>query len=33
VVDFLVELASVTEKQVTREELAKDEEDVKRGAG
>jgi trigger factor len=32
VVDFLVELASVTEKQVSREELAKEEEDAKRAA-
>ena len=32
VVDFLVELATVTEKQVSREELAKDDEDTK-GAG
>jgi trigger factor len=32
VVDFLVELASVSEKQVSREELAKEEEDDKRAA-
>ena len=32
VVDFLVELASVAEKQVSREELAKEEEDAKRAA-
>jgi trigger factor len=29
VVDFLVELAKVTEKQVSREELLKDDEDEK----
>ena len=29
VVDFLVELATVTEKQVLREDLLKDEEDEK----
>ena len=29
VVDFLVELATVTEKQISREELLKDEEDEK----
>ncbi len=33
VVDFLVELASVSEKQVTREELVKEEEDAKSVAG
>jgi trigger factor len=33
VVDFLVELAAVTEKQVAREELLKDEEDEKSVAG
>ncbi len=33
VVDFLIELATVTEKQVSREELLKDEEDEKNAAG
>ena len=33
VVDFLVELATVTEKQVSREDLLKDDEDDKRAAG
>ncbi len=33
VVDFLVELATVTEKQVSREELVKDEEDATPAAG
>ena len=33
VVDFLIELATVTEKQVSREELLKDEEDEKSAAG
>ena len=33
VVDFLVELAKVTEKQVSREELLKDDEDEKSAAG
>jgi len=33
VVDFLVELAKVTEKQVSREDLLKDDEDDKRAAG
>jgi trigger factor len=33
VVDFLVELAAVTEKQVAREDLLKDEEDEKSAAG
>ena len=33
VVDFLVELASVTEKQVSREDLVKDDEDEKSAAG
>ena len=33
VVDFLVELATVTEKQVSREELLKDDEDEKSAAG
>lgn len=33
VVDFLIELATVTEKQVSREDLLKDEEDEKGGAG
>jgi len=33
VVDFLVELATVTEKQVSREELVKDEEDATPSAG
>ena len=32
VVDFLVELAKVTEKQVSREELLKDDEDDKAAA-
>jgi trigger factor len=32
VVDFLTELATVTEKQVSREELLKDEEDEKSAA-
>ena len=32
-VDFLVELAAVTEKQVAREELLKDDEDEKSVAG
>jgi trigger factor len=33
VVDFLIELATVTEKQVSREDLLKDEEDEKSAAG
>ena len=33
VVDFLIELATVSEKQVSREDLLKDEEDEKSGAG
>ena len=33
VVDFLIELAAITEKQVSREDLLKDEEDEKSGAG
>ena len=33
VVDFLIELATVTDKQVSREDLLKDEEDEKTGAG
>jgi trigger factor len=33
VVDFLVELAAVTEKQVAREDLLKDEEEEKSAAG
>ena len=33
VVDFLIELATVSEKQVSREDLLKDEEDEKNGAG
>ena len=33
VVDFLIELAAITEKQVSREDLLKDEEDEKGGAG
>jgi trigger factor len=33
VVDFLTELATVTEKQVSREELLRDEEDEKSAAG
>jgi trigger factor len=33
VVDFLLELASVTDKQVSREDLLKDDEDDKRAAG
>src|SRR5262249_26486218 len=33
VVDFLIELATVTEKHVSREELLKDEEDEKSAAG
>jgi trigger factor len=32
VVDFLVELAAVTEKQVSREDLLKDDEDEQRPA-
>jgi len=33
VVDFLIELATVTDKQVSREDLFKDEEDEKSGVG
>jgi trigger factor len=33
VVDFLLELAAITEKQVSREELLKEEEDEKVAAG
>ena len=33
VVDFLIELAAITEKQVSREDLFKDEEDEKGAAG
>jgi trigger factor len=33
VVDFLLELAAVTEKQVSREDLLKEEEDEKVAAG
>jgi hypothetical protein len=32
VVDFLIELAAITEKQVSREDLLKDEEDEKGAA-
>ena len=33
VVDFLIELATVTDKQVSRDDLLKDEDDEKSGAG
>ena len=33
VVDFLIELAAITDKQVSREDLLKDEEDEKGAAG
>jgi trigger factor len=33
VIDFVVELADVTDKQVSREELLRDDDDEKLGAG